>query len=111
MISISTIPSIPVCRQAGMLGISNWVNKMALLFYVSKLDSFLVTLILHFCSTIQDFKSKSFAKCQAGECHQIIIFETKKVTIFPFSKFQFSNKSLKINGFKHPILFGIEIAI
>jgi hypothetical protein len=41
----------------------------------------------------------------------MIIFETKKVTIFPFLKFHFSNKSLKINGFKPPILFGIEIAL
>ena len=38
------------------------------------------------------------------------MFETKKVTIFPFLKFQFSNKSLKINGFKPPIPIGIEIA-
>jgi hypothetical protein len=26
VLSISTIPSIPVCRQAGMLGLSNGVN-------------------------------------------------------------------------------------
>jgi len=41
----------------------------------------------------------------------MIVFETKKVTISSLIKFQFSNKSLKINGFKPPILFGIEIAL
>jgi len=28
MLSISTIPSIPVCRQAGMLGLSNGVKGL-----------------------------------------------------------------------------------
>jgi hypothetical protein len=40
----------------------------------------------------------------------MIIFETKKVTIPPLIKFQFSNNSLKLNGLRPPILFGIEIA-
>jgi hypothetical protein len=35
----------------------------------------------------------------------------KRSQFFPFLKFQFSNKSIKINSFKHPIPFGIEIAL
>ena len=40
----------------------------------------------------------------------MIIFKTKKDIILLLLRFQFSQKSLKINGFKHPVPFGIEIA-
>ena len=43
--------------------------------------------------------------------NKYLFFETKKVTIFPFLKLLILNNSLKINGFKHPIPFGIEIAL
>jgi hypothetical protein len=35
-----------------MLGFSNWVNKIALLFYVSKLDYFLKERIDRFCQEV-----------------------------------------------------------
>ena len=54
---------------------------------------------------------KLFTICQWMMVTKQLFFETKKVTIFPLLKFQFSNKSLKINGFKPPISFGIEIAL
>jgi hypothetical protein len=61
---------------------------------------------------IEHFKSKWVLVYQADDDSiNIYSLRQKRSQFRLFKNFNFLNKSLKINGFKHPIPFGIEIAL